>query len=130
MKLYSYSSELHRFVDARWIVARFITGRIIIGIIILFGALTLYQSIDYARESRSANSLAAENGILRRQLSLISPRVSKLETQASQLDERADDLQLLLYPHKIVLRRPEVSRMRPTSVSFNVSIPAGTSLRP
>jgi hypothetical protein len=117
-------------VGAKWVVARFLSGRILIGIIILFGVLTLYQSVDHALGSRSTNSLAAENGILRRQLSLISPRVSKLETQASRLDERADNLQMLLHPHKIVGKPPEVSRMRRASMSSNFSIPAGTSFRP
>jgi hypothetical protein len=102
VKLYSYSSELHAFVEATWAIAKFVTGGILVGTVILFGVITLNQSEGNALGSRPANTLAAENDFLRQQLSLISPRVSKLEMQARQLNERANTLHMLLLRRKIV----------------------------
>jgi hypothetical protein len=72
-----------------------------VGVAILFGVFTLNQSVDNAVVSRSAHTLAAENDVLRRQLSSISPRVSKLEMQARQSQERANELSMLLHRCKI-----------------------------
>jgi hypothetical protein len=102
MKLYTYSSELHAYVESRWAITKFVTCGILIGTIILFGAMTLKQSEVNASGSRSANILAEENDFLRQQLSLMSPRVSKLEMQARQLDERANKLQMRLLRRTIV----------------------------
>ena len=102
VKLYSYSSELLTFVEVKWAIAKFATSGILIGTVILFGAIKLNQSVGYALESRSANTLAAENNFLRQQVSLISPRVSKLEMQASQLNERGNKLHMFLHRRKIV----------------------------
>jgi hypothetical protein len=62
--------------------------------------MKLHQSVDYSLGSGSANALEAENDVLRQQLSLISPRMSRLETQAGQLHERADQLHMLLLRRK------------------------------
>lgn len=102
MKLYSYSSELLTCVEAKWAKVRSITCGILFGIIIFFGLMKLNQSIGNAFGSHPANTLAAENNLLRQQVSLISPRVSKLEIKARQLNERADELLLLLDSSKIV----------------------------
>jgi hypothetical protein len=99
MKLYSYSSRLLTFVEAKWTLARFVTGGVLIGTILLFGFMELNQSIGNTLGSRSAKGLSAENDVLRQQLNLISPRVSKLETQAEELKERANGL------HKLLQRR-------------------------
>ena len=100
MKLYSYSSKLLTFVEARWIKAKFAAVGILIGIIIPFGIMKLNQSVGFARGSRSANTLAAENNFLQWQVNLNSPRVSKMEMQARQLNERVDNLRLLLLSGK------------------------------
>lgn len=68
----------------------------------LFGVMELNQSFDNALGPQSANTLAAENDLLRQQLGLISPQVSQLEMQARQLRERADRLHLLLDRRKFV----------------------------
>lgn|GEM_PF-1374863 len=102
LKLYSYSNELLTFVEAKWAIAKFATSGILIGTVILFGAIKLNQSVGYALESRSANTLAAENNFLRQQVSLISPRVSKLEMQARQLSEHGNKLHMFLHRRKIV----------------------------
>jgi hypothetical protein len=102
MKLYSYSSELLTFVEAKWAKAKLATIGIVIGTIIFFGFIELNQSVGNAYGSRSAITLAAENNILRQQLRLMSPRVSKLEMQARQLHEHADKLHMLLHRREIV----------------------------
>ena len=102
MKLYSYSSELLTFIEVKWVLAKFAFGGILVGIIILFGVIKLNQSIGNVVGSHSANTLAAENNFLRQQVSLISPRVSKLEMQARQLNERGNKLHLFLHSGKVV----------------------------
>ena len=102
MKLYSYSCKLLTFVEARWIKTKFAAFGILIGIIIPFSIVKLNQSNGYSLESRSANTLSAENNFLRQQVSQISLSVSKMEMQATQLDERSNNLHLLLQNDKII----------------------------
>ena len=120
MKLYFYSGQVLTFVDAKWTLAKFAAGGILLGILLLFGVVKLNQSVADTLGTHSANALAAENNVLRQQLSLISPRVSKLETQAEELKERATGLRKLLQRHKIV---------RGTALSFTIATD-GPKLRP
>jgi hypothetical protein len=101
VRLYSYSNKLHTFVEAKWVMTKFAIGGILMGVILL-GVMRLNQSVANALGSRSAETLAAENQILRSQLVLISPRVNELELQAKQLDERVNKLHALLDGRKIV----------------------------
>jgi hypothetical protein len=75
---------------------------IIIGIIIPFIIMKLNQSVGFALGSRPASALASENNFLRQQVSQISLSVSKMEMQASQLNERSKNLHLLLQNDKII----------------------------
>jgi hypothetical protein len=102
MKLYSYSSELLTFVEVKWVNTKFVIAGILLGIVILLGLINLNQSIGNTLGSRSANTLVAENNFLRYQANLISPRVSKIEMQASQLNEVANEFHMLLPYRKIV----------------------------
>ena len=101
VRLYSYSKKLHMFVEAKWVMTKFAIGGIIMGVVLL-GVIRLSQSVANARGSRSVESLVAENQILRRQLTLISPRVNELEMQARQLDERVNNFRALLNSSMIV----------------------------
>ncbi len=125
MKLYSYSSELLTFVDAKWTKAKIATCGIIIGSIIFFGFIKLDQSVGNVLGSRTANTLAAENDFLRQQIRLISPRVSKLEMQARQLHEQADKLHMLIVGDTVsrFLYATNVSKLKSP-------IPAESSVRP
>ncbi len=96
MKLYSYSTELLTFVESKWTKTKFAVCGILIGTIIFFGFIKLDQSVGNVLGSHSANRLAAENEFLRQEIRLISPRVSKLETQARQLGDHAGKLQILI----------------------------------
>jgi hypothetical protein len=100
VRLYTYSNKLHMFVEAKWVMTKFAIGGIIIGFIFL-GVMRLNQSVANALGSRSTETLAVENQILRRQLTLISPRVNDLEMRAKQLDERVNTLHALLGGRKI-----------------------------
>jgi hypothetical protein len=64
--------------------------------------MKLNQSSGNALGSYSVSTLAAENNFLRQQVSLISPRVRKMEMQARQLNERANKLHMRLPYRKIV----------------------------
>jgi hypothetical protein len=83
-------------------MAKFAIGGVLLGVAILFGVIKLNASVDSVVRSRTSNTLAAENDLLRRQLSLISPRVDELEVQAKQLDERVYKLHVLLDGRKSV----------------------------
>lgn len=102
MKLYSHSSELLTFVEAKWVITKYVISGILIGSVISFGVMKLNQSSGNALGSRSVSTLAAENNFLRQQVSLISPRVRKMEMQARQLNERANKLHMLLPYREIV----------------------------
>jgi len=96
VKLYSYSSELLTFVEAKWAKSKLAAYAILVGTIIFYGFIKLDQSVGDAIGSRSANALVLENKFLRQQINVISPRVSKLEIHAKQLVERDSKLRSLL----------------------------------
>jgi hypothetical protein len=102
VNLYYYSSPLLTVVKAKWALAKFAVGGILMGTMLLFGVAKLNQSIVNSPGSRSANSLTAENNVLRQQINLMSSRVSILEMQAGQLTERANELHMLLPRSKSV----------------------------
>jgi hypothetical protein len=102
VNLYYYSSPLLTVVKAKWALAKFAVGGILMGTMLLFGVAKLNQSIVNSPGSRSANSLTAENNVLRQQINLMSSRVSILEMQAGQLTERANELHMLLRRSKSV----------------------------
>lgn len=83
------------FVEVKWVTAKLAICGILVGIILL-GVMKLNQSVANAHDSHSAEMLASENGILRSQLSLMSPRVIELEMQAKQLGERVNKFHTLL----------------------------------
>jgi hypothetical protein len=102
VKLYTYSNELLKFVEAKWVLAKFFFGGILLVNIILVGVIRLNQSAGNPLSSRSVNILASENNFLKQQVSQISPRVRKLEIQAAQLNERANNLSRLFHGGRIV----------------------------
>jgi hypothetical protein len=130
MKLYSYSSGLLTFVEAKWVIAKFAISGILIGIIILFGVIKLNQSVGSVVGSRSANTLTADNNFLRQQVSLILSRVSKLEMQARQLNERANKLHMLLPCRKIVGDTVSSFTNATKGFKFESLIPAEKSFHP
>jgi hypothetical protein len=101
MKLYSYSSELFKFIEVKWVKVKFIIGGILIVIIALFVIINLSSSASKVFGFSSTNTLASENSFLRNQVSLIAPQVSKLETRVKQLNEHADKYYILLHSRKI-----------------------------
>ena len=130
MKLYSYSSELLKLVETKWVIAKFVTAGVLIGIVILFCIMKLNQSVVFALGSRSVSTLATENNFLRQQVSMISPRVSMLEMHARQLDEHANNLHTLLPRRKIVGDTASSFSNTPKEFELQSSILASKSLRP
>lgn len=96
MRLYFYSTKSHTFGAVKWAMAKLFTGGVLVGSIIFFGLLKMNQFGSNTTGVHSANTLAAENDILRQQLNVLAPRVSELEMQAGQLHERANHIQMLL----------------------------------
>ncbi len=101
VKLYSYSSELLTFVEAKWAIVKLAASGILVGAVILFGVVELNPSVGNALGSRSTKTLTSDNNFLRQQVSLISYRVNKMEMQTKQLHEYANTLNILLYSRKI-----------------------------
>jgi hypothetical protein len=101
MKLYSYSSELLTFVEAKWYRARLATLGIVVGTIMFFGFMKLNQAVGITSGSRLAHRLAEENSALRQESILISPRLSKLKIQVKQLSDQDDKLHHLLNHQEI-----------------------------
>lgn len=96
MRLYFYSNKSHSFVAVKWGMAKLFTGGVLVGSIMFFGLLKMNQSGSSTTGAHSANTLAAENDILRQQLNVLAPRMNDLEMQAGQLHERANRIQMLL----------------------------------
>jgi len=130
MRLYSYSSKQLTLVDAKWVMTKFVITRILIGTVILFGLIKMDYSLGNPLKSRSPSVIAAENDILRQQLSVMSPRVSTLEMQVRQLHERANEFHVLLGRRSIV--RDTVSRFTNAAEAFRIRllIPAGGPVVP
>ena len=102
VKVYSYSSELITFVDAKWAIAKLAVRGVLIGSILFFGFIKLSQAVGITPGSRTAIALAAENNILRQEVTLISPRVSMLVVKTRELSAQDDKLHLLLYHQEMV----------------------------
>ena len=96
VKIYSYSNKLLTFVDAKWAIAKLAVGGVFIGSLLFFGFIKLNQALGITPGSRAAIALEAENNVLRQELILISPRVSKLAAKVKELCGQDDNLHLLL----------------------------------
>ena len=104
VKIYSYSNKLLAFVDAKRAIAKLAVGGIIIGSLLFFGFIKLNQALGITPGSRAAIALEAENNVLRQELILISPRVSKLAAKVKELCAQDDNLHLLLSRQKYCRR--------------------------
>jgi hypothetical protein len=96
MKIYSYSSELLTFVEAKSVTAKYVIAGILVGTAILFGVIELNQTMSLIPGSRSTNTLTAENNFLRQQVGQMTSQVRKLEINAKQLNEQASSLRVHL----------------------------------
>jgi hypothetical protein len=130
MYLYSFSNELHTYVEARWAKTKLIIGGIVIGTMIFVGFTEMNQSLFSSPGARPASKLASENGLLRNQLSLISPRVRDLEIRARESAEQADKLYLFLPRRNIVGHRVSSSTNATKSNKSKSLIAAARNLRP
>jgi len=101
VRLYFYSSELHTYVEAKWAKTAIAVGGILMGAILFFGVIEPNKSIGNSLRPRSTHALAAENDVLRRHASLISPRLDDLEATAGRLDEHVNALRTLLLRRQI-----------------------------
>jgi hypothetical protein len=109
VNLYYYSGSLLTVVRVKWAFAKFVVGGVFVGSLLLFGVVKLHQSVADTIGTDSTNALKAENAVLRQQISLIAPSVTRLELQADLLRERTNGL------HKLLQRRKNV---RDTVSSF------------
>jgi hypothetical protein len=110
VKLYSYSLDPPGVVEIRWVKTKIAACAAVIGAITFFGFIEL--GAGDAAGSHPAEFLASENKILKQELSMMTPRVTKLEVQVKQLSNRANALHELLHRPKIAadsLLRPKYS---------------------
>jgi hypothetical protein len=102
VKIYSYSSELLTFVDAKWTRARLAAFGVLIGTILFYGFIKLNQSVGFTSGARTAKMLAVENNVLRQELISIPPRLKKLEGQTKELCAQDDNFHVLLKHQEII----------------------------
>ncbi len=102
VKLYSYSSELIAFAEAKRIKTKCAAAGILIGAVIFFASIILNRSVADVFEPHSAKELTLENYILRHQVNLMSSRADALESQMGELYEIDDNLHMLLSKHTVV----------------------------
>lgn len=103
MKFYYYSSETLKFVEAKWAKTKLAVASLAIGTVLVLGVIEINQyyddvlGLDFGR----ASVLASENSILREQLSLLSTKLSTLEQQLSGVNERGNEIRMLVDLPKI-----------------------------
>lgn len=125
MKLYYYSLEQCSMVEARWVPLALMAGALVCAILIL-GAMKLNDSMGFVFESPSVGPLTVENGVLQRQVHLLSPRVRALETNVAMFRDRFDSFNAVLRSDEAL--RVKVRFPAPPAASF-VSVVSGVSVR-
>ena len=125
MKRYYYSSALLTVVRAKWTFTTSALLGLFIGTLLLFGVMRINHSVEIILVPKEANTLDLENEILRQQISLIAPRITRAEAQADLLVKRANELNMLFQRPKdardTTLHFPSASR-RPVTQSVMAAI--------
>ncbi|MEX0602142.1 MAG: M23 family metallopeptidase [Bacteroidota bacterium] len=97
-KLYYYSSETLKFVEARWIKTKFVLGTAVALVLLVSGGIELNQVLDdgLGLGIGRARALAAENSLLKEQLRGFSSRLAGLEERLLSLNDRGNEMRLLV----------------------------------
>lgn len=103
LKLYYYSTETLKFVEARWVKARLALGTLtviaILGVAVFEGNQYFNDALGFGLGRASV--LAAENAVLRAQMSALEQKLGGLEQQLEALNERGNEIRMLVDMPKI-----------------------------
>lgn len=97
-KLYYFSKEKLRFIEARWVKTRFSLAAGLLTLVVLILTFEINQRLDepLGIGVGRASFLAVENTSLRDQLRAISSRLGSLEKRLTSLNERGNELRLMV----------------------------------
>ena len=130
MRLYYYSSERMTLTEAKWIRSKLALRAILIGCIIFFGFVKLNQYAGVTAGAHFAKTLESENEVLRQELSVMSPRIEKLDRLTRQLNDHANKLSVLLSRPGFVVDTVSLSLYQAKRAAANSLTPELTSFRP
>ena len=103
LKLYYFSSETLKFVEARWVKTKFAAVTLLIAGII---SISVFEGNQYLDDALGlgigrASVLTAENSVLRAQLRTLTRQLAGLEGQLADLNNRGNDIRMLVDMPKI-----------------------------
>jgi len=128
MKLYSYSSDPPAIKEVKWVWAKLAGAALLASVLIFFGIVGLKSYVGHEERSRTEQSLESENRMLRQEVNSISPKISIMEKQTSQLSRHVGVLHALLTGRKTAA--DSLSRMNAQlkEAGFQIVIPIATTL--
>lgn len=103
LKLYYFSDETLRFVEARWAKTKFALVTLCLGVLAVVGGVEVNQyfgdilGLNFGR----ARVLATENAMLKQQLRTLVGRLQGLEQELVKLNEEGNELRMLVDLPKI-----------------------------
>ncbi|MBI2619919.1 MAG: peptidoglycan DD-metalloendopeptidase family protein [Ignavibacteriales bacterium] len=102
-RLYYFSTNSLKFVEARWAKTRFAAITLLVGVVV---ATTVFEVNQYLEDFLGlgmgrASVLSSENSVLRQQLSVLSGRLSGLERQLASLNDRGNEIRVFVDLPKI-----------------------------
>ena len=102
-RLYYYSNETLRFVEARWAKTKLAVLSLAVGTVLVTGVIEVNQYMDDALGLGfgRASVLASENSILRGQLKLLTSKLAFLDRQLAELNGQGNEFRMLVDLPKI-----------------------------
>lgn len=102
-KLYYFSTDSLKFIEARWAKTKFAAVTLVAGAVI---ATTVFEANQYLGDVLGlgmgrASVLSAENSVLRQQLRVLADRLSGLERELASLNDRGNEIRMFVDLPKI-----------------------------
>ena len=103
LKLYFYSGETLKFVEAKWAKTRYAAIALVIGALLVASVIEGNQYLDdiLGLGIGRASVLSSENAVLRQQLKFLSSKLSNLEQELAGMNDRGNELRMLVDLPKI-----------------------------
>lgn len=103
LKLYYFSHDSLRFVEARWAKTRFALVALVVCTLVVVGGVEVNQYFDdvLGLNFGRATVLATENAILKQQLKTVLGHLRGLEKELVQLNDQGNELRMLVDLPKI-----------------------------
>jgi murein DD-endopeptidase MepM/ murein hydrolase activator NlpD len=103
LKLYYYSTDTLKFVEARWVKTRLASATVVIALV---AGVLVFEGNQYFNDALGlgmgrASVLAAENAVLRAQMSMLAEKLGGLERQLESLNDRGNEIRMMVDMPKI-----------------------------